>query len=949
MTLKVLKLMAVPVLVAAASVTASAVPAKPGVLQYPSADGSTVSVTLHGDEFGHYYLSADGYPLVAGKDHNLYYVKMEQGVPVSSGVRANDPGMRSASELSFISRLDREAVTRAVVQMNDAARQAAAARRSGQKPAKAPVTGLICDYPTLGSPNAMILLVEFSDIKFKTENPHEAFNDLINKEGYDYNGATGSAKDYYRDNSNGRFNPNFQVFGPVTVPHGEAYYGASSASAYDAQAWLMISDAVQELHKQQPDLDWSQFDNDGDGFVDSIFVFYAGYGQNEGAPDWTIWPHSANLYTYYGIDIEYNGVRMGNYACTNELRGTKGTTRAGIGTFCHEYGHVLGLPDIYPTSGGSGFSPGAFEVMDHGSYNNNGNTPPQLSAYDRFSLGWLNPRQLSGPEDITLKPLEEGEALVITTEKDEEYFILENRQQKGWDSYIPGHGMLIWHIDFDQQIWIDNKVNKQYDHQRVDLIEADNVFTEATRGGDPFPGTGNVRSFTANSTPAMKTWIGVDPDMPITDIYEVDGLITFKVKGGGDRLDAPVAVDAVSVAPTSFTASWESVKGVHQYQVDVCLAPSVVPFTTLTVKEATSVEVTGLQPSTEYMYAVRAIDGDRVSPNSNMVHVTTLPPTFDMGVVEVLPATSVYGDNFTAAWTPLEGAAGYLIDVFTKQSVDPRYMSADFTKDEDGTFLPEGWSASSNATGSLSGYYGEAAPSLRLSNNNDRLSAPVLTDEYINSISFWCRGNSTGDDASVGVEALVGGTWQTVYTLSPVGRTATTVRLGEGDDTQGRLPDFARGVRIVFNKNGNGALYVDDVKVGYGATYNNVLLDGFNGLDAGNVSSYKVGGLQPYTTYYYTVKAYNVDGLKTLPSKEIQVQTIDPGSVNGSEAVAASVSRHGSTLFITSGHLAPFGIYSVSGACVASGMVAPDSSRSVELAPGAYVVTVGGRRFKVVM
>ena len=111
----------------------------------------------------------------------------------------------------------------------------------------------------------------------------------------------------------------------------------------------------------------------------------------------------------------------------------------------------------------------------------------------------------------------------------------------------------------------------------------------------------------------------------------------------------------------------------------------------------------------------------------------------------------------------------------------------------------------------------------------------------------------------------------------------------------------------------------------------------------------KVGGLQPYTTYYYTVKAYNVDGLKTLPSKEIQVQTIDPGSVNGSEAVAASVSRHGSTLFITSGHLAPFGIYSVSGACVASGMVAPDSSCSVELAPGAYVVTVGGRRFKVVM
>jgi len=188
----------------------------------------------------------------------------------------------------------------------------------------------------------------------------------------------------------------------------------------------MARDGIIALREQHPEIDFSQYDNDGDGEVDYIFIFYAGYGQNEGAPDWTIWPHAAKLWDFYGIDCSYNGVRFNDYACTNELQGNRGTVRTGIGTFVHEYSHILGLMDIYPTrlSGSAReVSCGSYDVMDSGSYNNHGNTPPCFSAFERYSLGWLSPRKLTGPENIILDPLHTtNTALLIDTEKPEGVF-----------------------------------------------------------------------------------------------------------------------------------------------------------------------------------------------------------------------------------------------------------------------------------------------------------------------------------------------------------------------------------------------------------------------------------------------------------------------------------------------------------------------------------------------
>lgn len=527
---------------------------------------------------------------------------------------------RSVNDIRFIESLDRDAIL-SVAKSTDASvrKQQRAARRA----ASGKAVELISKYPTIGSPNALILLVEFADVKFTTPNVLEAFENMTNKEGYDFNGATGSAKDYFFENSSGLFTPNFVVMGPITLDNKEIFYGEqeSAMGAYDKQAWKMVTEGCQKLHEQHPELDFSQFDNDGDGFIDNVFVYYAGYGQNSGAPTWTIWPHAANVYTYYNAVVELDGVKLGNYACTNELKGTEGNVLTGIGTFCHEFSHILGLPDLYTTNGSGAFTPGPYELMDVGPYNNGGNTPPYMSAYDRMSVGWLKVRDLSGPETVTLNSIASNEAVRIPTAKEEEFFLLENRQLTGWDSHIPGHGMLIWHIDYDPVTWSSNKVNTNISHQGVDIVEADGIPTDSTRMGDTFPGTSRATQFTNSSTPAMRTWIGIDPDMPITDIKETaDGIISFKVKGGGTRLDPVTATDATDITAIAFTANWTGRPELDTYEVDLCKGMEVVLFTTVKVRNATSYTFTGLEPQTTYRYTVRAVDGSRKSLDSMRFH-----------------------------------------------------------------------------------------------------------------------------------------------------------------------------------------------------------------------------------------------------------------------------------------------------------------------------------------
>lgn len=443
---------------------------------------------------------------------------------------------------------------------------ASSAKRFSQSGSFAPAA---TTFPTIGEMRSLVLLVNFSNLSFSSPTAQHDFQKMMNEEGYCENGGTGSARDYYIENSMGTFRPQFDVVGPVTVSQNYAYYGANNLNGADIRPTELIIEACQVADET---VDFSQYDYDNDGMIDNVFVFYAGHGEASYDDDNTIWPHSYNIAEYTGTPIMLDGVRLNHYACTSEL--SNSGQMDGIGTFVHEFGHVLGLPDLYPTGYTTAFTPGSWSVMDAGEYNNDSRTPPYFSAYERYSLGWLEPLEISEAASVTLNDISENEGFIVKTANRNEYFLFENRQKTGWDSYIPGHGMLVWHIDYDQQTWRKNVVNNDPVHQHVDIIEADNSQTAMTRDGDAFPGAGRVTSFTAETTPAFKTFSGNAIDLPITNIREEDGIILFDVCGGGDPLEpfrytVPVADEANDVEEYSFVANWQEVNEAEGYYLSL--------------------------------------------------------------------------------------------------------------------------------------------------------------------------------------------------------------------------------------------------------------------------------------------------------------------------------------------------------------------------------------------
>lgn len=425
-------------------------------------------------------------------------------------------------------------------------------------------------FPCTGKQKVLVILAEFKDVKFNSKNKapyntvdaHTYFSEMLNKEGFSTYGGTGSARDWFIDNSNGKFDPEFDVYGPVTLPNNVSYYGRNNANGDDQRAYQMVIDACKALDSK---IDFREYDRDGNGYVDNVYVFYAGYGEADTEDqENTIWPHSweisgataPNQWTP-GDPLELDGVYIDRYACSNETCGIVGISDDGysyvygnrpdgIGTFVHEFSHVMGLPDLYATEDYTSyknepFTPEEFSVMDYGPYNNDGLTPPNYSAYERYALDWMTPEMLVSGTQSLANLADSNRAFIIKTEREQEFYLVENRQQTGWDKYIPGHGMLVWHVDFDENIFYNNEVNNTKSHQYVDLVEADNiqdyptgvdrwgyyVYPESTRTGDPFPGTKRVKSFGYNTSPSLRSWSGKNLGVELTDIAENNGQISF--------------------------------------------------------------------------------------------------------------------------------------------------------------------------------------------------------------------------------------------------------------------------------------------------------------------------------------------------------------------------------------------------------------------------------------
>lgn len=558
--------MAAMSLLIGAALPALAVPAKRDVRTVRQPDGTTLRIKKVGDERRHFTLTEDGLLLVQESNGTYCYAKANAaGLPVSTGMKAVDMPQRTG--------VPAEALRLADLDLRNMARS----------PRRIPQTGVGLDkttFPSKGSPNVLILLVQYSDVDFTLDNPREYYEGMLNEKGFSQYGGTGSCKDYFTDNSMGQFTPHFDLYGPVTLPKKRGYYGGNDAYGDDRHPEEMVIDAVKIL---DPDVDFSKYDNDGDGKLDNVYVIYAGQGEASYGADDTVWPHSWDL-SQAGSDFLVDGVTVDHYACSNEWEENRPD---GIGTFVHEFSHVMGLPDLYSTDGSYGvdWTPDKYSVMDYGPYNNDGCTPAGYGLYERNSLGWTELEVIDGPMDCRLEHvLTSNKGYLIPTSRNSEFFLLENRQPESWDKYLPGHGMLIWHIDFNATQWANNTVNNNKSHQYVDIEEAGGRTgsTEAIQASYTFPGTFGVTEFTDETRPSMKTWKGEALNLPVTDIMESDGIITFLVAGGGGiSLEVPVPFEAERIEKSDkhFVAAWEPVENALDYEVCVYAAGQGEPMT----------------------------------------------------------------------------------------------------------------------------------------------------------------------------------------------------------------------------------------------------------------------------------------------------------------------------------------------------------------------------------
>ena len=490
----------------------SAIPAKPGLKRMLTLnDGSRVEARLVGDEHGHFWLSKDGRAFMGTSRKNIYKLIDDEQL---KQLKADALERRTEANENRMARM--------------------AQRRVGD------VGG---SY--FGKKRGLIILVNFSDVSFERTHTNALFERIANERGYSEGKFYGSMYDYFYAQSMGQFELEFDVVGPVTVSNTQSYYGRNNSQGDDMRAGAMAREACQiaDSYVNYADYDW-----DGDGEVDQVYFVYAGKGEADGGADDTIWPHAWDLRSATGSSLQLDGVRINTYACGGELNGQTGDIN-GIGTMCHEFSHCLGYPDFYDTdySGGQGMS--YWDLMDSGSYNGDGYCPAGYTSYERWVAGWLEPIVLTDSMTIEgMQALQDGgNAYIMYNDgHPDEYFLLENRQHIGWDQGIPGHGLLILHVDYKASVWRANSPNNAPSHQRMTWIPADGQYESTTYYGsryysfdgmksDTYP-SGSNNSFGNETSPAAKLYNknidgGKLLNKTVYDIYESgNGEISFSFR-----------------------------------------------------------------------------------------------------------------------------------------------------------------------------------------------------------------------------------------------------------------------------------------------------------------------------------------------------------------------------------------------------------------------------------
>lgn len=474
-----------------------ALPARKGGRIITQKDGSQITVYQHGDEHFHWQTNENG-----------------------DWIQLNEDGL-----YEIIPSLNQEEIN---------ARRAASPRyKIAQKQQSSPLNI---------APRGLIILVNFQDVSFQTDkaemdsmltgqNYTRNYSYIYNKQPYNIS-SKGSARQYFEEASFGQYNPQFDVIGPITLSETMAYYGKNNPSTgQDMRPEEMILEACKLVDDS---IDFSLYDNNNDDVVDFVYVYYAGFGEADGGGTNTIWPHQ--YFASWWETVRLDGKKIDRYACSNELS-FYSKKHDGIGPFCHEFSHVLGLPDLYTTNGGSHRTCVDWDILDYGPYNNDGNTPPTYSAYERFFMGWLTPRVLKESEIVTLRDLQTYNEAVLICDVDTHnlvgnsptpstFYLLENRQQNNWDEYLAGHGMMMTKVVYKTKTWSDNTVNNRSSSMGVDIIEADGIAANYSSSGS----NANYWGKPTDLFPAGATEYLSIENHPIKDIQEIDGVITFNYK-----------------------------------------------------------------------------------------------------------------------------------------------------------------------------------------------------------------------------------------------------------------------------------------------------------------------------------------------------------------------------------------------------------------------------------
>lgn len=906
---------------------ASGVPARRGPLELIQPDGTSVTLRLCGDETFHYFLTEDGY--AADRDDEGYF-----------RIVGNDGRLTSLSVSSSggVETIDR-------VQALEARRQAALASsqfcrpgeghdgcRKGMLPASPSKWDNsdghdIRKFPSVGNQKVLVILVSFADLDWSfSPDPHADMTAMLNEPGFDRFGCTGSARDYFHESSNGIFDPEFDVYGPVILPHDCAFYGERVGFSNDANPARMVLDACAMLDDA---VDFSQYDRDGDGLIDNVYIFYAGYGENEGAESWRIWPHAWDVRHSSEEPMTVDGVQVGRYACSNELI-YGNDIMAGIGTMCHEFSHVLGLPDLYATNYSGALTPGQYSVMDQGPYNNMGRTPPLYSAYERYALEWQKPVDIIGDARLTVLPLSaHGNTYRHTIDpgRPTEYFLFENRRQEGFDTYLPNHGLLVWHVNFDASFWNSNTVNDNPTDMHVDLIEADGIGGDATSGGDTYPGDAGVFEFLGSDGFANRN--GLETSVDLNEITEAsDGAVTLLFGDGSQPepgfIPDPPFMSIEEIGSDYFTVSchespedaddMESEKSVADTDIRISVVAewfdedeeafcsgSVSGYDFIQLPSDGRLRVTGLQP--DHAYTVRSY---RMSAENVSLPYAANIVTSGQNTASAAPELRM-SESGGLAWSAIEGAECYMLTVAERlQDGETETIGTGF----DSRRLPGGWDYM-GAMSSADGTFGNAAPSLFISENDDYLISDSF-DHAVSAVSLWaCAAEESPAYLSLYSHMDNG-------FLYPVGSMRIT---GEGGRIDfGEIPEGTGRFMITASAGGGNGVYIDDISVLLTHEPEDKPVTGYDGIMTEETSA-SLSGLENGKEYVAYVRAVK-DNKPGRRSNTLEFIGAGAGSVN-------SVDSQTTCFRIERGNLIPpsdtgrFDVTSLDGRIIAVGHSGP--------------------------